>query len=177
MVLAGVISALEHFLGPESPSTVVPARLAVAGAHIAHMLRDTSDDLRLGYYNIPTEVLSARKLHPDQIDAPAYRAWVKSRANLAQRAIRVGKTHILAARHFRFRMACLVYVLRFEVLLEAIRKGDYEVARSFPSPGKPEAAALLARACLQAMPVVRDLRGSSGNHRRPRRLQPLRQGE
>lgn len=173
----GVISALDCFLGPEDRSTVLPAQLAVAGAHIAHMLRDTTDDLRLGYYNIPREVLSASDLRPDQIGSPAYRAWVQRRADLARRAIRCGKAYVLAARNFRFRLACLVYVLRFEVLLDAIRDGNYEVDRSFPSPGKAEAAALLARACLQALPVLPDVRGTFVDPRPSHRRQAPRQAQ
>lgn len=170
---AGVMFALESFLGPEDRSTVVPARLAVAGAHIAHMLRDTKEDLRLGYFNVPSEVLAVSSLQPDQIDTPAYGAWVRRRVHLARRSIRLGTPHLLAADHFRFRLATLIYVLRFETLLDAIEERNFRVDRAFPPSGKAQAAGLAARAFLQAHPAAQDIRrilGRSHFHPSPEGL-------
>src|SRR5215212_3080049 len=58
-----VTEALHYFIGNKSYAPHNETRyLAVTGAHIAHMLRDTFDDLQAGYYNIPREVLESKHL-------------------------------------------------------------------------------------------------------------------
>ena len=52
------MECIHYFVGHDDFSPRDETRyLAVAGAHIVHMLRDTFDDMQLGYYNIPREVL------------------------------------------------------------------------------------------------------------------------
>ena len=54
---------MHYFIGNHSYSPHNETRyLAVTGAHIAHMLRDTFDDVQAGYYNIPREVLEANHI-------------------------------------------------------------------------------------------------------------------
>src|SRR5512144_2487561 len=51
-----VTECIHYFIGHDDFTPHDATRyLAVAGAHIAHMLRDTFDDARLGYFNIPRE--------------------------------------------------------------------------------------------------------------------------
>src|SRR5262245_11526396 len=53
-----VMECIHYFIGHADFAPHDETRyLAVAGAHITHMLRDTFEDMRMGYYNIPREVL------------------------------------------------------------------------------------------------------------------------
>jgi phytoene/squalene synthetase len=56
-----VTEALHYFIGHNCASPHTEIRyMAVSGAHITHMLRDTLEDARIGYCNIPSEMLSAK---------------------------------------------------------------------------------------------------------------------
>src|SRR5215208_2952052 len=71
-----VTEAMHYFIGHNSYSPHDETRyLAVTGAHITHMLRDTFDDLEAGYYNIPREVLEAHNIGPYDTHNKIYRAW------------------------------------------------------------------------------------------------------
>ena len=56
-----VTEAMHYFIGngASAPANDPTRYMAVSGAHILHMLRDTYVDLRAGYFNIPGEVLGA----------------------------------------------------------------------------------------------------------------------
>ena len=99
--------------------------LAVSAAHITHMLRDTFDDVQLGYYNIPREVLDANHRGPQDAQHDAYRAWVKSRVQLAREYFKAGKEYFARVENPRCRLACFAYVARFEWLLDTIEKEGY----------------------------------------------------
>ena len=59
---AAVTEAMHHFIGHGCKSPQDQTRyLAVRAAHITHMLRDTLDDIEAGYFNIPREVVEARR--------------------------------------------------------------------------------------------------------------------
>ncbi len=87
-----VMECIHYFIGHNdfAPQDE-PRYLAVSAADIVHMLRDTFDDARLGYYNIPREVLEANHLDPQDVHLDAYRAWVKSRVQLAREYFEAGK--------------------------------------------------------------------------------------
>jgi phytoene/squalene synthetase len=60
-----VTDALHYFIGHERAPSQAPARYFPAiGAHITHMLRDTIEDLALGYFNIPHEFLQPHGIIP-----------------------------------------------------------------------------------------------------------------
>jgi hypothetical protein len=100
--------------------------LAVAGAHITHMLRDTFDDVQAGYYNIPREVLEAGHIQPHEIQSKAYYTWVQSRVHLAREYFKAGKGYFARVRNPRCRLASFAYIARFEWLLNTIeREGCY----------------------------------------------------
>jgi phytoene/squalene synthetase len=99
--------------------------LAVSAAHIAHMLRDTYSDLNAGYYNIPCEVLEAHRIGPQDVNSDAYRAWVKSRVQLARDYFKAGKSYLARVQSLRCRLAGFAYVARFERLLDTIQEEDY----------------------------------------------------
>ncbi len=99
--------------------------LAVSAAHIAHMLRDTYDDLQAGYYNIPREVLEANHIGPHDVHSEPYRAWVRSRVWLARNDFRAGERYFGRVQCARYRLAGLAYTARFTWLLDTIEKESY----------------------------------------------------
>ena len=80
-----VTEAMYYFIGHSDSSPAGDHRyLAVTAAHITHMLRDTIEDVRNGYFNIPGEYLRERGITAQQVDSPAYRDWVCGRIQLAR---------------------------------------------------------------------------------------------
>ena len=121
-----VMEAIHHFIGHDDFAPRDETRyLAVAGAHIAHMLRDTFDDIRIGYYNIPREVLEASQIGLQDVHSDAYRAWVKSRVVLAREYFRASKQYFTRVENPRCRLACMAYTARFEWLLDTIEQEGY----------------------------------------------------
>ncbi len=60
-----VTEAIHYFIGHAAYTPCDNTRYrAVAAAHITHMLRDTFEDVQVGYYNIPHEVLVANHIGP-----------------------------------------------------------------------------------------------------------------
>src|SRR5574341_1736877 len=75
----GVTEAMHYFIGHEAWSPQDGTRyLAVKGAHITHMLRDTVEDVASGYINIPKEYLDAYGLDLRDTASEAFRRWVRS---------------------------------------------------------------------------------------------------
>jgi phytoene/squalene synthetase len=123
---SAVTEAMHSFIGQRCYSPHDDTRyLAVTGAHITHMLRDTLDDVQAGYYNIPREILEAGHMRPQDIENKAYRAWVQSRVQLARKCFNVGKTYLARVQNSRCRLAGLAYTARFEWLLDTIEREGY----------------------------------------------------
>ncbi|HEU5317673.1 MAG TPA: squalene/phytoene synthase family protein [Chloroflexota bacterium] len=101
--------------------------LAVTGAHIVHMLRDTFDDLRLGYYNVPREILEAGGIGPHDVHSEAYRAWVERRVRLARACFDAGRSYFARVRSARHRLAGLAYIARFEWLIETLEREGFRL--------------------------------------------------
>jgi hypothetical protein len=121
-----VTEAMHYFIGHYSYSPHNETRyLAVTGAHIVHMLRDTFDDVQTGYYNIPHEVLEANHIGPQEIQSKGYRAWVESRVQLARRCFRIGRKYLAQVDEPRCRLAGFAYTARFEWLLDTIEEENY----------------------------------------------------
>ena len=121
-----VTDNLHHFIGHAEYAPHDETRyLAVSAAHITHMLRDTYDDLQAGYYNIPREVLKANHIGVQDVGSDAYRAWVKSRVQLAREYFMTGKEYFARVENLRCRLACYAYISRFEWLLDTIEKEGY----------------------------------------------------
>jgi phytoene/squalene synthetase len=99
--------------------------LAVAGAHITHMLRDTFDDVQAGYYNIPREVLESNHIQPQDVQSKAYRDWVKSRVLLARKYFQAGRRYLGRVANPHCRLAGLAYTARFEWLLDTMEQEGY----------------------------------------------------
>ncbi len=123
---SAVTEAMHYFIGHDGYSPHDETRyLAVTAAHITHMLRDTFDDVQAGYYNIPREVLEANHIGPQDVHSDAYRAWVKSRVQVARQYFKVGKGYLARVQNQRCRMAGLAYTARFEWLLDTIEREGY----------------------------------------------------
>jgi phytoene/squalene synthetase len=123
-----VTEALHYFIGNGDYSPQDETRyLAVSAAHITHMLRDTYDDMQAGYYNIPREVLDAHQIWPQELHSEAYRAWVKSRVQLAREYFEAGRGYLARVQNPRCRLAGFAYTARFEWLLDAIEREGYSL--------------------------------------------------
>jgi phytoene/squalene synthetase len=121
-----VTEAMHYFIGHNSYSPHDETRyLAVSGAHIAHMLRDTFDDVQAGYYNIPREVLEVNRIQPQDTQSRAYRAWVQSRIQLARKYFKAGRQYLARVEEPRCRLAGFAYTARFEWLLDMIEHENY----------------------------------------------------
>lgn len=121
-----VTEAMHYFIGHDCYSPHNESRyLAVSGAHITHMLRDTYNDMQIGYYNIPREILEANHIQPQDVQSEAYRAWVQSRVQLARECFKVGREYLANVEEPRCRLAGLAYTARFEWLLDTIKREDY----------------------------------------------------
>ena len=135
-----VTEALHFFIGHNHSTPQLTTRyLAVTGAHITHMLRDTYEDVAGGYFNISREFLSAHQLDPSDIQNVAYQEWVKSRVRLARTYFNSGKRYLAQIANLRCRFAGYAYIARFEQVLNLIEKDkyrlrpDYSERKSLPS--------------------------------------------
>lgn len=126
LLASAVTEAMHYFIGhccyaPQNESRY----LAVTAAHITHMLRDTFDDVQAGYYNIPREVLAANQILPGDVTSDAYRAWVRSRVELARSYFKAGREYLHQVENPRCRLAGFAYTARFEWLLDTFEKEGY----------------------------------------------------
>jgi hypothetical protein len=130
-----VTEALHYFIGHNCASPHNEIRyMAVTGAHISHMLRDTLDDAKAGYYNIPSEVTAANRIDPWDVDSNAYRDWVKLRVRKARACFRIGRDYLANVENLRCRIAGYAYIHRFEAVLDQIERADYLLQARYPEP-------------------------------------------
>ncbi len=121
-----VTEALHYFIGHPSASPHGATRyLAAEGAHITHMLRDTLEDNKLGYFNIPREYIKANGISPLDMDSDPYRTWVRSRVKLARSYFRAGRGYLAQVESLRCRLAGYAYIARFESVLDSIERDEY----------------------------------------------------
>lgn len=126
LLATAITEAMHYFIGHDCPSPRGPTRiLAVSAAHITHMLRDTFDDIQAGYFNIPSEVLEANHITPQDVACEAYRAWVESRVQLARKYFKAGGEYLSQVGSLRCRLAGFAYRARFEWLLDTIEKEGF----------------------------------------------------
>jgi phytoene/squalene synthetase len=126
LLAVAVTEAMHYFIGHGCFAPRSEARyLAVNAAHITHMLRDTLDDVRSGYFNIPREFLHANGIQAGDVGRPAYRSWVESRVRLARHYFSAGRRYMAQVRNPRCRLAGYAYVTRFESVLTAIERDGY----------------------------------------------------
>jgi phytoene/squalene synthetase len=128
-----VTEAMHYFIGHGQSTPQNGARyLAVTGAHITHLLRDTLEDIQAGYFNIPREYLAAKGIGPQDVESDAYRAWVQERVNLARACFKSGKEYLAQLQNIRCRIAGYAYIARFEVVLDIIERMEYQLAPEYP---------------------------------------------
>lgn len=144
-----VTEAMHHFIGHDAAAPRDSTRyLAVTGAHITHMLRDTVEDAAAGYYNIPQEILEQYQITPFDWHHEAYRAWVQQRVQLARHCFAAGRQHLAQLESLRCRVAGYAYITRFEVVLGLIEKDNYWLRPAYPERKSPKAA---LKMCLAAL--------------------------
>jgi hypothetical protein len=133
LLATAVMEALHYFIGHDCAQPCREARyLAVQGAHVAHMLRDTLEDNACGYYNIASEYLEAHHISPKDVNDPAYRMWTYKRVELARAYFRMGKEYIAQVKNLRCRLAGYAYTARFEWMLGAIERDGYRLREAYP---------------------------------------------
>jgi phytoene/squalene synthetase len=121
-----VMEAIHHFIGHNDFAPQDETRyLAVSAAHIIHMLRDTFDDMQLGYYNVPREILDRNRIGPQDVQSAAYRSWIRDRVLLSRKYFRAGKRYFARVENPRCRLACFAYIARFEWLLDTFEREGY----------------------------------------------------
>lgn len=121
-----VTDGLQHFIGNGHPYSAADNRyLAATAAHITHMLRDMVPDTADGYINIPREYLEGHSIGPEDVDSPPFRAWVKSRVDLARQYFREGKRYLDELDVLRCKIVGYWYCARFDGVLDVIERDGY----------------------------------------------------
>jgi phytoene/squalene synthetase len=115
-----------YFIGNEHRSPRNGGRYsAFYGSHIAHLLRDTYEDLANGFVNIPEEYLEKHGIGPGDINSDAYRAWVKSRVDEARQCFKEAKSYLNWLTVWRSKLVGYWYIARFESVLDTIERDGY----------------------------------------------------
>jgi phytoene/squalene synthetase len=128
-----VTDAMHYFIGHDDPAPADETRYsAVYAAHVTHMLRDTQDDIKMGYFNIPHEYLSHHDIEPSEINHPAYTAWICRRVNEARRDFQEGHDSLAKISNFRCRLVGFAYTARFEWMLRTIERENYCLRSGYP---------------------------------------------
>jgi phytoene/squalene synthetase len=127
-----VTEAMHYFIGRQQLAPHTPDRfIAVTAAHITHMLRDTHEDLRAGYFNIPAEFVRAHGVSALDADSPAYSAWAQMRVALARQYFAAGRRYIKQVQCARCRLAAYAYISRFETVLEVIEHDGFTLRTEY----------------------------------------------
>jgi hypothetical protein len=127
-----VAEAMHYFIGNGAAAPRDETRyLAVSGAHIIHMLRDTYSDVRAGYFNVPREVLEASSIGPADVRCDAYRAWVRERVLLARAYFDAGQSYFAHAQSRRHRLAGIAYMARFKWLTETLERNGFTLEAEY----------------------------------------------
>ncbi len=128
-----VMDGLLYFIGNGHPYPRTPDRtLAVVGAHLTHMLRDTLEDLPVGFLNVPAEEVEARRIDLGDVRSEPFRGWVKDQVEQARACLRAGKRYIDSLDVLRAKLAGVWYCCRFEGVLKAIERDGYVLRPEYP---------------------------------------------
>jgi phytoene/squalene synthetase len=136
-----VTDALHCFIGhtrtpPESHARYLPAM----AAHITHMLRDTYEDIELGYFNVPCELLESSGVGPRDVESASYRDWVSCRVHLARSYLMDGAAYLDQVQSGRCRLAGYAYMARFAGVLDTIEREGYRLRPRYPEFSQPKYA-------------------------------------
>lgn len=152
-----VTEALHYFIGHDAAAPRDERRyLAVTGAHITHMLRDTLEDIALGYFNTPCEFLKRCHIDPCDVESMAFRLWVRVRVEFAREYFAAGKRYLAEVESRRFRLAGSAYIARFEQVLNCIERDDYHLRAQY---GRSNPGGMVTTA-LSALSLYLGLRGA-----------------
>jgi phytoene/squalene synthetase len=128
-----VMDGIQYFIGNGHPYPKTPDRTqAVLGAHIAHMLRDTLEDLPAGFVNIPSEDIQARSIRLEDVESESFHFWVREQVERARFCLRAGKRYIDTMDVLRCKLAGAWYCARFEWFLNAIQRDGYRLRYAYP---------------------------------------------
>jgi Squalene/phytoene synthase len=163
-----VTEALHFFIGRDRASPQGEIRyMAVTGAHIVHMLRDALEDAKVGYYNIPSEVVAANSIAPWDVESSAYRDWVQERVRTAHACFRLGREYLAQVESMRCRIAGYAYIKRFEAVLDDIERAGCVLQARYPGRnGSRRGAEMIGWALWMALHDHRPARISSAHNGR-----------
>ena len=123
-----VTDGLLYFIGNGSPYPDSENRYqAGIAAHISHLLRDTDQDNRDGFFNIPREYLEERGIERGDVNNQAYKDWVRMRVESARVRFEEGKQYLDELDVLRTKIVGYWYCARFEVVLDTIEKDGYQL--------------------------------------------------
>jgi phytoene/squalene synthetase len=116
-----VMDGIQYFIGNGHPYPKTPDRtLAVTGAHLVHMLRDSLEDLPAGFVNIPREDIARLGIHLDDVESGSFRQWVHEQVEKAMICFHAGRGYIDRLEVLRCKLAGAWYCARFEWYLDSI---------------------------------------------------------
>ena len=128
-----VMDGIQYFIGNGQPYPKTCDRtMAVTGAHIAHMLRDTQEDLSAGILNAPREFLGTCGGGLYVMDRARFPVWVQQRVEQARACFQAGHTYIDSLDVLRCKLAGSWYCARFECILDAIERDGYQLREDYP---------------------------------------------
>jgi phytoene/squalene synthetase len=128
-----VMDGIQYFIGNGIPyPKTVDRSLAVVGAHLVHMLRDTLEDIPAGYINIPVEDIKARGICLENISDDPFRSWVKETVERARACLVAGKHYIDSLDVLRCKLAGVWYCARFEWFLDTIQRDGFILRAAYP---------------------------------------------
>ncbi len=128
-----VMDGIQYFIGNGHPYPKTPDRtLAVVGAHLVHMLRDTLEDLPAGFVNIPAEDIQRDGICLEDVESETFRFWVRDQVERARVCFQAGKRYIDTLEVLRCKLAGAWYCARFEWFLNAIQRDGYRLRRAYP---------------------------------------------
>ena len=82
-------------------------------------------DVPEGFINIPSEYLETHGISPEDVKAPAFRAWVHDQVEQARRYFREGKRYLDGLDVLRCKIAGYWYCARFESVLDSLDREGY----------------------------------------------------
>jgi len=128
-----VIDGIQYFIGNGYPYPKTKDRtLAVVGAHLVHMLRDTLEDIPVGFVNIPAEDVQIYNICLEDVENESFRRWAGGQAERARNCLQAGKRYIDNLEVLRCKLAGAWYCARFEWYLNEFEKDGYRLRRAYP---------------------------------------------
>jgi phytoene/squalene synthetase len=128
-----VMDGIQYFIGNGHPYPKTPDRsTAVMGAHLAHMLRDTLEDLPVGIINIPVEDMPAGRNPLELVESTMFCLWVEDQVQRARSLLQAGHRYIDTLEVLRCKIAGVWYCARFEWFLDAIQRDGYLLRQAYP---------------------------------------------